>query len=243
MKDNLYEKFHKNSKVQRHIINSNNFTYRPLISCVDKYLPKSGQVLDIGCGTGSVSLYLSKFNLNIEGLDISKKAIFVANLNRKKFDIKNISFKNISFDKYRSNGKFDLVVCFDLLEHVNDDKATLIHINNLLKKNAMLFLSVPSSNAPLHKIGLLKKFDNNVGHLRRYSEKDLSSLLYESQFKIVRMCKKEGLLRNLLFTNNLMGKLIKIVKLPILNKIFYFIDEILLKFFGESQLIFVATKK
>lgn len=243
MENNFYEKFHENSKVQRHIVDSNNFTYRPLFTCINKFLPTRGKVLDIGCGTGSISLYLSKFNLNVVGLDISRKAISVANLNKKKFNIKNISFKNMSFEKYRSSSNFDLIVCFDLLEHVNDDKSTLIHIHNLLKNGSTLFLSVPSLNAPLYRIKLLKNFDEKVGHLRRYSENNLATLLHESKFRIVKVCKREGLLRNLLFTNDWIGKSIKIVKLPILNKIFCFIDEILLKFFGESQLIFVAIKK
>ena len=66
----------------------------------------SGKVLDVGCGYGPIGIILSSFfNLNIDMIDINKRAIHLANMNIKENNLKNISaslsdiYSNVK-DKY-----------------------------------------------------------------------------------------------------------------------------------------------
>jgi hypothetical protein len=102
-------------------------------------------------------------------------------------------------------------------------------------------LTTPSKDAPLYRMGLLTKFDNEVGHLRRYTQYDVELLLKNSGFKIIKKSKTEGIFRNLLYTNKFLGQLIRVIRGPFVS-IFHFIDEISVKLFGESDLIFIAQK-
>ena len=88
---------------------------------------------------------------------------------------------------------------------------------------------------------LLKKFDNKVGHLRRYSVNSFKSLFEQNGFKVVETVKNEGIFRNLLFTNETLGELIRLFKGPISDFV-TFLDMLTLYMFGESNIILTARK-
>ena len=53
----------------------------------------SGDILDVGCGYGVISIILAKMtNCNIEGVDINKRALHLANMNMKKNKVTNSLF-------------------------------------------------------------------------------------------------------------------------------------------------------
>ena len=55
----LYEKYHKKTKAQKSVINRKNFTYRLLLQTIEPQLVSKRRVLDVGCGAGTLSLYLA----------------------------------------------------------------------------------------------------------------------------------------------------------------------------------------
>lgn len=72
---------------------------------------KKERILDIGCGSGAISLSLAKNleNSKIIGCDISKVALELSNLNKKKLNLKNVEF--IQSDLFSNiDSKFDLIV-------------------------------------------------------------------------------------------------------------------------------------
>jgi len=240
---NLHEKYHARTKKQTKIIKKNNFTYRLLLRFIDKYLVRSNQaVLDVGCGAGSISFYLASEGQNVTGIDISSKAIAECNKSLKHLGLKKISFKRSFFPEESAfENKFDAVIFTEVIEHLVDDGLALKTINKLLKKDGLLFLSTPSINA-LHKLGLTKDFDKEVGHLRRYTSLQLKNLLKENGFKIIEATNTEGVLRNFLFVNPHAGKLVKYINF-FASDIVTFLDNISLKLFGNSNYIVVAKKK
>ena len=78
---------------------------------IDIYKRKKISILDIGTGTGCIliSLLDELQNSSGIGIDISKKALIVANKNAKKHGLKNIKFINVDLSKYFLR-KFDLIV-------------------------------------------------------------------------------------------------------------------------------------
>jgi len=228
----------------KRIINKRNFTYRNLLECLDSYLEKGNRVLDAGCGEGNLSMYMARTGSFVSGIDMSTKSIGkcrrkAANLGLERMT----SFRSANIEKDRINGTFNLILCFEVLEHIKDYGLVIKRFSELLKPNGTLIISTPSLNAPLYKIGLIKKKDKLLGHLRRYTEEDLVNLCKSEGLRIIETMKREGILRNFLFYNHLGILPLKLAnRFWIISDVFTFFDNITLRLFGESQIIVVAQK-
>lgn len=238
-----YDKYHAERKLQRRIINSKNFVYQYIIKLIEKYLMPHSKVLDVGCGVGTVSFYLASQGYLVTGIDISRKAIDLARVNSKLLLGKNRPiFKVFDFLKIGlSKNFFDAVIITEVLEHLEDDERAVKIISGSLKKNGVVIASSPSLNAPLFKLGLVGKFDQRVGHLRRYSPKSFKKIFSDNGFKIIKIELKEGLIRNFLFTNSIGEKFIRFIRGPLTPLVTY-LDDLTLNLFGESQIYLVARK-
>jgi 2-polyprenyl-3-methyl-5-hydroxy-6-metoxy-1,4-benzoquinol methylase len=67
-----YDNFHKFTQVQRKIVTEDNFTYFRHIKIINMFkLGKQVNVLDYGCGAGTISYYLANKKCNVYGYDLS----------------------------------------------------------------------------------------------------------------------------------------------------------------------------
>jgi SAM-dependent methyltransferase len=82
---------------------------------------------------------------------------------------------SIPFD----DGAFDLVAAFDIVEHVDDDDAALSELSRVSAPTATVLLS-----APLHP-SRWTKFDDLVGHRRRYEPGQLVSKLAHHGLSVI----------------------------------------------------------
>lgn len=162
-KTSFYDIFHKKATIQNKVIGDNNFTYRPAIGVVkDAAGNKPGlKVLDYGCGVGTLSLYLASKNNQVVGVDISRRAIKMANNSARMTGWSNFTkFSTTRSKKLDSTrNTYDLILCLEVLEHVENDRELLMSLSKLLKKTGVLIVSCPSLNAPLYRLGFAKKFD------------------------------------------------------------------------------------
>lgn len=243
MKTN-YDLFHKQIKLQKRIINESNYVYRDIVRITNECLGKNKnkKVLDYGCGAGTLSFYISNKGFSVVGVDISKNAIEMCKQNAAQFNLKNISFINSGKIPRKIKGlKFDLIICSEVIEHVDADIKLIRGLASLLKNNGSIIITTPSINAPLYKMGLLNEFDKRVGHLRRYSEKELLRRIKLSGLRVVNLYKREGILRNSLFNINGLGWIIKFIRGPMVD-IVSLLDMFTVSLFGESDLQVVARK-
>jgi SAM-dependent methyltransferase len=80
----------------------------------------------------------------------------------------------------RPDGRFDLVLMLDVLEHVEDDRAALLDaVASFLAPGGWLLISVPAGEM------LFSRHDQLLGHKRRYSPARLRALVEESGLDIV----------------------------------------------------------
>lgn len=241
-KTKLYEAYHKNRKLQKEIICDSNFTYIELIKILKPYLENCHDILDIGCGVGTMDFYLASKGKKITGIEISSNAISIAKKNAKLLNVsKNIDFIAAEFPNKILNKKYDLVIFSEVIEHLENDNKALRDIWRVLKLNGILVITTPSKNAPLYRMGLLDKFDKSVGHLRRYAKKELINLVIKNKYEIIDFGCHEGILRNFLFTNPSAGKMLRFIKWKI-SDLVTFVDQITVHLFGESNLWVVARK-
>lgn len=236
-----YNKYHKNTTVQKKLISKNNFTYRIIASVVNNYLSENQQILDIGCGAGTLAFYMADKHNQVLGIDISKQAIKKCKESARILHLPSLSFEIMDFPKETPTKRFDLITCTEVLEHLGDDKLAVAQIYKLLKKGGVAIISTPSQHAPLYRLGLTKKFDKQVGHVRRYTLADLQAECQTVGFDVIETRLTEGIIRNLLFINPIAGKLIRFIRFG-LTDLVSFIDAISCKLFGESDIFIVIRK-
>jgi SAM-dependent methyltransferase len=76
---------------------------------------------------------------------------------------------------------FDVIVCMDVLEHINDDGAALANICRMLAPGGVFIFHVPFS------MRYWSIHDEGVGHMRRYEGPELAESLRRAGFGRVRM--------------------------------------------------------
>lgn len=105
-----------------------------------KYVDKSTKVLDVGSGRGVFSKYIDC--AYYQGLDLSRKAVDLAaknNINVIDEDIKEHAEKRTEF--------YDLVVLFQVLEHVSDVRSFMRSSLKCLKPGGKLIIAVPNNDS------------------------------------------------------------------------------------------------
>ena len=117
-----------------------------ILNNFDKSISKKN-VLDIGCGGGLISESLAKKKAKVTGIDENICSIKQAKEHAKISSLK-IKYINQSLDSFfnKNKKKFDLILCLEVLEHVNDVEKTLDKITKLLNPGAILILSTINRN-------------------------------------------------------------------------------------------------
>jgi len=103
------------------------------------------KILDIGCGGGLISEGVSKLGADVTGIDFVKENIKVAKMHAKKINL-NINYIVKDFEKEKITSKFDVIIIFEVLEHLNDWELFLKKIRLNLKKNGILIISTINKN-------------------------------------------------------------------------------------------------
>lgn len=140
------------------------------------------KILEVGCGEGDiVSLALKNTESTIVATDISKKAISEA---QSRIQDQRVTFEQLNIhgipetDKYRA----DLVVCCEVLEHLEDPIAGLAKLHSLTTSHCLV--SVPRE--PLWRAlnmvrgAYLKDLGNTPGHLQHWSKREFISFVSSS---------------------------------------------------------------
>ena len=106
----------------------------------------SGDVLEVGCGTGADSEYISSLSKvdNIVALDIGEncKDIALQNLNNKKLKFVRANCLNMPF----KNEQFEFVYSYGVIHHTSNPLKGLIEINRILKPKGKAYLYLYSSH-------------------------------------------------------------------------------------------------
>ncbi|MBK47633.1 MAG: bifunctional 3-demethylubiquinol 3-O-methyltransferase/2-polyprenyl-6-hydroxyphenol methylase [Pelagibacteraceae bacterium] len=108
---------------------------------------KKKNILDIGCGGGLISELLAKKKGLVLGIDENIDNIKQAKKHARENSI-NVNYKNLSLNSFykKNNKKFDLILCLEVLEHVDDVEKALNKISNLMKPDATLIISTINRN-------------------------------------------------------------------------------------------------
>jgi len=171
----------------------NDFARKCYVTIKNKGFKK---LLDLGCGLGADSLYFARKGFQVTALDCSQKALekvnrLHPNIKIIQQDIRNLNFKNESFD---------LIYAHLSLQYFNDQETTNIFnkLFSILKKGGYIFVKCKSINDPIYGKG--KKMGKDMyrykkgNHTRHFfSEEYMRNKL--EKFKILKI-RKSSLVYN-----------------------------------------------
>jgi len=108
---------------------------------------KNKKILDFGCGSGYGSHFLANSAASVLGVDISSQAINFAN-GKYAGTASNLHFQVADLTKISTKsdlqGKFDVVVSFDVIEHLEKYWIFLENIQALLANNGVVVIGCPN---------------------------------------------------------------------------------------------------
>jgi 2-polyprenyl-3-methyl-5-hydroxy-6-metoxy-1,4-benzoquinol methylase len=120
-----------------------------ILRLASKHLKTGSHILDAGCGIGRHTFFIARkyVNSRIIGVDLNGKNISICNRMSKKNGFDNIRFqvKDLRFLSF--NEHFDLIICSDVLEYINEDDMVLSNFKKLLKEDGRLILHTPRLNS------------------------------------------------------------------------------------------------
>ena len=132
------------------------------------------KLLEIGCATGDfIQQIVENENLEITGSEIYLKGLLYAKKN-----LPNVDFIQFDVTQGVVGEEFDLIVAFDVLEHIENDVAAISNTNKMLRKGGCLIITVPQH------MFLWSNLDEILKHKRRYSRRELVTKLQENGFDI-----------------------------------------------------------
>jgi SAM-dependent methyltransferase len=104
------------------------------------------EILDAGSGFGQYTYFMSQQHpeWKILAVDVKEEQIEDCNQFFKRIGAKNVRFEVADLTKLNFNQRFDLVLCVDVMEHIEEDRLVLSNYFNALKPGGMLLISTPS---------------------------------------------------------------------------------------------------
>ncbi|HZN73994.1 MAG TPA: class I SAM-dependent methyltransferase [Micromonosporaceae bacterium] len=160
---------------------------RALIARALRDLPapvgRPGRALDIGAAGGGNTRVLVSHGWHATALEYSADGVAVGR--ERGLSVLRADARMLPV----APGALDLVVAFDILEHVDDDFAVAGEIERVLRPGGTALISVPSD------MRLWSEHDVAVGHVRRYSRDTLTTLIEKAGLVIDELWSWNVLLR------------------------------------------------
>jgi SAM-dependent methyltransferase len=151
--------------------------FSKLLSTIKLYLPKKTRVLEIGFGNGAFLQFAKIKGWDIYGLEINRELLKVAEKN-----LFNVSYadKPLPFpDNY-----FDLVVAFDLLEHIDQESLVdyIAEIKRVIRNDGFFVSRFPNGDSPFGLYAqngdLTHKTFIGIGKIRYLIDRNNMSIFY-----------------------------------------------------------------
>jgi len=129
--------------------------FRPLhdinplrLDWIDRHAHLAGKsVLDVGCGGGILTEAMARRGATVTGIDLSDKALKVAELHLHESLLK-INYQKAGTEDFaeRHAGAFDVVTCMELLEHVPEPASMVAACARLVRPGGQVFFSTLNRN-------------------------------------------------------------------------------------------------
>ncbi|HZP94401.1 MAG TPA: methyltransferase domain-containing protein [Burkholderiales bacterium] len=161
-------------------LESGNFWFRArnrlILWALEKFFPAARSMLEVGCGTGYV---LSGIAIARPAMALTGSEIHEAGLDWTARRVPGARFLQMDARRIPFTSEFDVVGAFDVIEHIEDDRAVLAEIRRALVPGGGLIVTVPQ-----HRL-LWSAADEYAYHKRRYTRADLVGKVREAGLRVL----------------------------------------------------------
>ncbi|MBI4574821.1 MAG: class I SAM-dependent methyltransferase [Planctomycetes bacterium] len=107
------------------------------------------RALEVGCGAGVVSLLLARGGFRVEGVDVAGPAVRYARRAAALAGLAGVRFREARAETLPyPDGRFDLVLATEVLEHLEDPRRALREWRRVLAPGGTLLVSCPCASTP-----------------------------------------------------------------------------------------------
>jgi SAM-dependent methyltransferase len=110
---------------------------------IDRAIPGDARIVEIGCGTGQMSLYLTRAQRVVIAADLTRASLRLGAAAARRFHLERVLF--IETDLHRPGlreGSFDVVYASGVLHHTPDPRSAFARIVRLAKPGGMIVLGL-----------------------------------------------------------------------------------------------------
>lgn len=152
-----------------------NWNHRNVISFL---APRTGRVLDVGCGIGNFLAYARDRGWQPRGIDFDPDAVAAGTA---AFGLQGLEVSDLAgFRAVHPGERFDLVTFFDVFEHIDNHREFLADVRALLSDDGHIAMSMPYR----HGSRWLMPADLPPRHLSRWDRRSLARFLEANGFEI-----------------------------------------------------------
>lgn len=152
--------------------------YKSEVEFLKKIINKNDKIIDIGCGTGIHASLLEKEGYNIDGLDLSKEMLDIAQ-KRLKGNLYNQNILNINIKK-----KYNIIISmFAVINHlkdINELEQTLVNFKKILLSKGKIIIDLhnpQSSGSKTDSYDDMKR--TMIWEYDKKSKKEKSKIMFE----------------------------------------------------------------
>jgi 2-polyprenyl-6-hydroxyphenyl methylase/3-demethylubiquinone-9 3-methyltransferase len=109
---------------------------------------KGQRALDVGCGGGILAEAMARRASHVTGVDLATRPLGVARLHAMESGVENIEYREIAAEALAAEapGRFDVVTCMEMLEHVPDPSSVVRACATLVRPGGWVFFSTLNRN-------------------------------------------------------------------------------------------------
>jgi 2-polyprenyl-3-methyl-5-hydroxy-6-metoxy-1,4-benzoquinol methylase len=106
-------------------------------------IPGDARIVDVGCGTGQMSLYLARADRVVVGVDVTRRSLLLATEAARRFGLDRVAFVETDLRRAGLNsGAFDVVYCSGVVHHTPDPRASFASLVQFARPGGIIVLGV-----------------------------------------------------------------------------------------------------
>jgi SAM-dependent methyltransferase len=115
----------------------------PFVRLLDEAISGEARVLEVGCGTGQMCLYLSRADRVVVGMDLSRAALRLGAEAARRFGLERVRFVECDLrDPGVCAGGFDVVYSSGVLHHTPDPRTSFARLARLARPGGAIVLGL-----------------------------------------------------------------------------------------------------
>ena len=122
----------------------------PLPRLIDRAIPGDARIVEVGCGTGQMCLFLARADRVVVGADLARASLALAAGAARRFGLERVQFVETDLQRPGlKTGAFDVVYSAGVLHHTPNPRASFARLAQLARPGGTIVLGVYNAFARL----------------------------------------------------------------------------------------------